>query len=592
MSHADGSPPRGLSFLAGLWRGAIVQRIQNGRLRDLDWPYGLQAVVITSAAVYVLGVALVIFSSAFRAGSELIVPSTLTASVPSRLVWLLIFMIMFSLALFEAAALHGPWWLQTLGLLITGLVMGFWGVLGGTSQGTSIGRWFAGALVLGMVTFGLLRGRRAYAWWEFPVIMGLIGSAVAIGLIGIGTTARRLGFEFAPAILQQTATIVGYVAIPAALAAGAAVAEITVATTLVATRQAQRLAHRSWPYVILAVVVAARLAQGGWELGHFDRVRQGWLAVIPALVIAAVLFGWIRLLMRAARPAGRVAVSDLPDELGRIGLPVGAALVGAYLPLLVVLLLVQIVATLDPADIINQRYLDPTPLVDRGTDVVRLLLAAVLLTVSVRLARRGRPTVAVLLGSTGVMVAVLAMRTLTGNQWAVRFDPDVLNLIATVTVLLSIAGSLVRRRLTGRRAITFAGVLILSALFSNRDFVSDPIGAVLGFSGAALVLFGLTWDFVAGAHWANRESRHFARPTRVLLILANTVLTVTMLAYLALVRDPNSATNLDQFAELGDRILGTALLAVAFVSVLSTLSDPDPATPISDTAPVGTVSHV
>jgi len=575
MSHTDAAPRRGLTFLAGLWRGAIVQRVQNGRLRDLDWPYGLKSVVITSAAVYVLGVLLVIFSSALRAGSELVVPSTLTASVPSGLVWLLIFMIMFALALFQAAALHGPWWLQTLGLLMTVLVMGFWGVLGGASQGTTVGRWFAAALVLGMVAFGLLRGRRTYAWWEFPVIMALIGSAVAIGLIAIGGTARRLGFEFAPAILQQTATILAYVAIPAALAAGAAVAEITVATALVATRQAHRLAHRSWPYVILAVVVAARLAQGGWQLAHFDPVRQGWLAVLPALVIAAVFFGWTRLLMRTTRPGGRVSVSDLPDELGRIGLPVGAALVGAYLPLLVVLLLVQIVATLDPAGIINQRYTDPTPLVDRGTDVVRLALAAVLLAVSVRLAGRGRLTVALLLGSTGVMVAVLAMRTLTGNQWAVRFDPDVLNLIATLAVLIGVAGSLIRRRLTGRRAITFAGVLILSALFSNRDFVSDPIGAVLGFSGAALVLFGLTWDFVAGADWANRESRRFARPTRVLLILANTVLTVTMLAYLALVRDPNSAINLDQFAELGDRILGTALLAVAFVCVLSTASEPE-----------------
>ena len=70
--------------------------------------------------------------------------------------------------------------------------------------------------------------------------------------------------------------------------------------------------------------------------------------------------------------------------------------------------------------------------------------------------------------------------------------------------------------MTAQRALAFAGMLILSALFSYRDFISDPLGAVLGFSGAALVLFGLTWDLFTGSGWANRESRRFPRHTRVL----------------------------------------------------------------------------
>lgn len=577
MSLDHAPPRRARAFAASLWRGTVVQRVHDGRLRDLDWPYGLKAVVITGSAVYGLGVLLVIFSATARAASPLVVPATLTASIPSGLVWLLIFMIIFALALFESAALHGPWWLKTLGLLITGLVMGFWGVIGGTAGGLSILRLFVVALVVAAVVFGVVRGRRAYAWWEFPTILGLIGTAVTVGLVGLGGNARRLGFEFAPVLLQQTVTVLGFVAIPAALAAGAAVAEITVAATLVATRQAQRLTHRAWPYAILAVVVGARLVQGGWEVWHFDPVRQGWLAVVPALAVAGLLLGWVLLLMRLARPPARVAISELPGAVGRIGLPVGAALVGVYLPVLVFVLIVQIVASVDPAGAAGQRFLDPVPLIDRATDVVRLLLALLLATLSVRLARRGRQSIALLSGSTAIMLVVLGMRTLTGNRWAVRFDPDLLNLIATVAVLAGIGWYLARRRLTRHRAITFAGMLILSELFSNRDFVSDPIGALLGYSGAALVLFGLTWDFLAGSEWGNGASRRFGRPTRVLLILANTVLTVTMLAYAALVRDPAAATNLDSFAELGDLVLGTALLAAAFVSLLATVSEaPDP----------------
>ena len=128
-----------------------------------------------------------------------------------------------------------------------------------------------------------------------------------------------------------------------------------------------------------------------------------------------------------------------------------------------------------------------------------------------------------------------------------------------------------RRSLTRARAVALGGLLILSALFSYRDFVSDPVGALLGYSGVALVLFGLTWDFLTGSDWANGESRRFPRPVRVLLAVTYTLLTVTILAYSSLVRAANEYADLDDFAELGDLVLGTALLAAAFTAVLRTV---------------------
>jgi hypothetical protein len=121
--------------------------------------------------------------------------------------------------------------------------------------------------------------------------------------------------------------------------------------------------------------------------------------------------------------------------------------------------------------------------------------------------------------------------------------------------------------MTAQRALAFAGLLILSALFSYRDFISDPLGAVLGFSGAALVLFGLTWDLFTGSSWANGHSRRFPRPTRVMLVLTNYVLSMTVLAYAALVRDGSTTIYFDPFAQLGDLILGTGLIAAAAVAI-------------------------
>ena len=138
-----------------------------------------------------------------------------------------------------------------------------------------------------------------------------------------------------------------------------------------------------------------------------------------------------------------------------------------------------------------------------------------------------------------------------GPQARAGVDPDLLNLTATAVVVVGGVVQLARGRLTRARALALAGGLTICALFSGRDFISDPVGTVIGFSGAALVLFGLVWDLFTGSGWANGESRRFARPTRVLLVLANSVTTMSVLAFAALVRDGSTTIYLDPYAEFG-----------------------------------------
>ena len=53
-----------------------------------------------------------------------------------------------------------------------------------------------------------------------------------------------------------------------------------------------------------------------------------------------------------------------------------------------------------------------------------------------------------------------------------------------------------------------------------------------------------------------------------MLVLTNYVLTMTVLAYAALIRDGSTTIYLEPFAELGNLIFGTGLIAAAVVAVL------------------------
>jgi uncharacterized membrane protein YphA (DoxX/SURF4 family) len=258
------------------------------------------------------------------------------------------------------------------------------------------------------------------------------------------------------------------------------------------------------------------------------------------------------------------------------------------LPLQLAVGVVPLLAVLAPAGLLGSDV-DVAALVARLVDPIRAVVGLAVLGLALRAARRGRATRALVLGTVGVMLVMLARTLVQGPQARAGVDPDVLNLTATAVVVVGGLVQLIRGRLTRPRALGLAGALTICALFSGRDFISDPVGTVIGFSGAALVLFGLVWDLFTGSGWANGESRRFARPTRVLLVLANSVTTMSVLAFAALVRDGSTTIYLDPYAEFGDLVFGTALLAAGVVAVLAPASGElggPPAGPPGQPAPV------
>jgi hypothetical protein len=557
---------RFVRFATGLYRQTLVEPIEQGRLRDLQWPYGLRSIVLAGYVVFVIAGLMVIFSGLIREHSTLIVFGT-GLGLPEQMVWPLVLLLSFGVASLMAAAQHGPWWLKVLGLLFALMVMGTWSLRSPSLAGWAGWPVIAAGLMAAMLVLVIIRWRRSFAWWEFAVMWALVGLGMTIG-VAETREAKIYGSDLNPLNLQQTAAVLGYLALPAATFAGASVAEVTVRATVAATQNAQRFAKQGWPYLILIVVVCVRLIQCVWLIAERDPVVEGLTALLwaSALVAAFAVVGLIMLRLSRRQQAAPV-VSELGDELGRVGFTIAAALIAVTLPVQVFLSVLQLLASLEPGGAAARLSFDITPLVTRVVDPSRVLVGVVLIILAVRAARRGRSGRALVLGCIGVMLVALARQLLFGDRTPAPINPDALNLVASAVVVVALAILLVRRSLTPQRALAFSGMLILSALFSYRDFISDPLGALLGFSGAALVLFGLTWDLFTGSGWANGESRRFSRPTRVLLVLTNYVLSMTVLAYAALIRDGSTTIYFDPFAQLGDLIFGTGLLAAAAVAV-------------------------
>ena len=553
-------------FASGLYRQTLVQPIEQGRLRDLEWPYGLRSIVLAGYIVFVIAGLMVVFSGLIREHSTLIVSGS-SLGLPEQMVWPLVLLLSFGVASLMAAAQHGPWWLKVLGLLFTLMVMGTWSLRSPSLVGWAGWPVIAAGLMVAMLLLVIIRWRRGFAWWEFAIMWALVGLGMTIG-VAETREAKVYGSDLNPLNLQQTAAVLGYLALPAATFAGASVAEVTVRATVAATQNAQRFAKQGWPYLILIVVLCVRLIQCVWLIAERDPVVEGLTALLwaSALVAAFAVVGLIMLRLSRRQQATPV-VSELGDELGRVGFTIAAALIAVTLPVQVFLSVLQVLASLEPGGAASQLSFDITPLLTRVVDPSRVLVGVVLIILAVRAARRGRSGRALVLGCIGVMLVALARQLVFGDRTPAPINPDALNLVASAVVVVAVVILLVRRSLTPQRALALSGMLILSALFSYRDFISDPLGAVLGFSGAALVLFGLTWDLFTGSGWANAESRRFSRPTRVLLVLTNYVLTMTVLAYAALIRDGSTTIYFDPFAHLGDLIFGTGLLAAAAVAV-------------------------
>ncbi len=550
----------------------------DGRLRARGWPLGLRPVVIIAVVGYALAVLGIVFSGWLRESLELSVTvGSETLSFPRPVLWIIMFLVVLSMALLQTAALHLPWWLASAITALTALVLLFAGSFD-TASVWSPGRVATIVVSAGVIVLTVIRRRHRFAWWEFAVILAGIGVAFAVATGRAAAEGAPSGVDLGPMSLSLIMSTLGQLAVPAAIAAGAAVAELSTTTALWSVG----VVRRRLPAVAIVIGLAIVVVWRAWALA-VEFTTEGRFDIIPVLssVLLVVVIGLLWYLVARVRGGRRIVPGAvaLADRTKSAAVPIAAGLAIALAPLVVTLLATQILFAYGaPLDSVAGAQ-GAVGLLTTSTaiGIVRLLVGATLLVLSIVLARRGAHTIPELVGGIGVVTTSVAIAGLLGlGDWL--WTSGALTAVATVGSFALIGWFAIRRELTPARVTGLTVALLLAAFFEERDFVSDPLGAALGFTGVAFVLFGFVWSFLTGGASANTNSRRFPRPSRVLLFVANSVFGVTVLAFTALARNPDASINLGVFAGIGDQLFGTALLVGALLSVLaSVLADRVPA---------------
>ncbi|MDH6182335.1 hypothetical protein M2152_002517 [Microbacteriaceae bacterium SG_E_30_P1] len=545
-------------------RHVIVEPVREGRLRDVGWPRGLRPIVFVALVGYAVAVALVLGSSLIRAGSDLFLQSGDATPLPRSVMWVTMSLTALALALGRAGALHARAWARWLVTAFTVLVL----LLASVPDLAAIpvGRIVAVAASIAIVVLVAVRGRRAFAWWEFVVISGVVFGSIVTSIAVISAASRPLGFDFVPIMVSLVLITIGQLAIPAAIASGAAVAELAVSSAVWAAGVTRDRLGRTAVIVLLVAIVIWRIVDLAPTARNLitDPAFEA-VTLVGALVFLVVLAAvWVLI----ARLRGRA--SEETTTSGMITLLAGVSLlVAAFLTLTIPASFVQL-AGLVVRSFGAGSWVEPfigvasalsvNPLVIGGT---RFAAGVALIVIAIVIARRGRAVLPELLVSLGLANAAAGVCGMLGI--ALVWSADSLASVATLGALGLLVWMLVARRVTTPGLAAIAAALLIAALFTHRDVLADPLAALIGSTATAAVLLGFVWALLTGTGVANETSAAYPRPARVMLVLGNALFGATVLAYTSLARDPDSTVNLARFAEYGAQGFGDALIAASLL---------------------------
>jgi hypothetical protein len=577
--------------LVRFWRGLISEPIERGRLRDTGWPRGLAPVVVIGVFAFCLAVLLILAAPLVRDLAPLSVSVGATVlSLPRAVLSTIVWLVILSLALMQTAALHTRRRTTIVLTTVGSLALLFIGSLdvGVDGEGgfeVTAGKIASVLAVLGIIVLIVVRRRGQFAWWEFPLVLGIVGLASVIALGRSAAESAPFGIDFAPNALALVMVSIGLLAVPAALAAGVAVAEFAVnaATSSVAALERPRARDRegaplrSVPIVLVVaftVVVLWRITEAviGATIGVGSVVDPADLPLSIAIVAVIAGLWWV---IARVRRAGVTTIDDVMLRLDDVGLPVAAALTATLAPVVVLLLSAQVLLAWGVGDaVIGGLFAVAESLRSSDTQsAVRFLVSIGLLIVAVITARRGGRGVPELLAAIAVITLASLLPTVAAQPPRWSYEAIAVTIaVGTLVLTIVLAG---RQRLDARRLALLTIALLLSAAAAWRDLLADPLSALIGASGIALVLFGFVWGFVTDADVTHRGSEAYPVPARVMLFLANAVFGVTVLAFGTLARDLAAAIDLDAFAQFGDELLGTALILVAVMAVWTGASQRD-----------------
>src|SRR5690606_6808781 len=119
----------------------LLEPYREGHLKRDNWPRGVSAITIVAVTGWIVAVALILFSGALREALPLYVSAGgASFSFPGPLLWVFFVLLVLSVSLVQAAAIHVTWWLCTLTTSLTVLIVLFLGITDVNIETVSTGR--------------------------------------------------------------------------------------------------------------------------------------------------------------------------------------------------------------------------------------------------------------------------------------------------------------------------------------------------------------------------------------------------------------------------------------------------------------------
>jgi hypothetical protein len=137
-------------------------------------------------------------------------------------------------------------------------------------------------------------------------------------------------------------------------------------------------------------------------------------------------------------------------------------------------------------------------------------------------------------------------------------------------VLLVFAGLalfwLVRRQLSGPRALRLLALALLMAVLNQTAFLDNPFSPLFGFAGVFFLVFGILWSVLtAGGQFANTSSPGFPRASRLLLYIGYVLLSVSAAHWYLVSHNIDLQIVQSNFNFAGFRTFGLPLAYLALV---------------------------
>jgi hypothetical protein len=541
-----------LSF--GAVRNFVWADLREGMIDLRGLSRTTRALVWTGFTVLGAMLLAVLFNDAWRASSELVPMNASIGTVGrgSMLPTALVPATLFALALAWSFALTGALHARRsirLGVLAVFLLS----AAGWVNSDTALAGWMIGAgeardLVPMFVGWALLAAVPAFFWLrrraearpaaEFLVLFATVCAVLLLMQARQMESLRSMGMPVLMAMLEMNvATLRGFV-LPLLLIIGVDIAVFTHQASGWAANIATDGLPRGFPQALLAGALVWRLGQVAAELAarleagtlRAEMVQYGGALGIPLLALAT---WWLVSRIRPAAGAeeGEATAEGVVEEAEKYAVPLVLAFVGVQLVGDVLILFAQALPITPLTAVLQSIAVGLAGLLNHFlTTPWHLALNVVALALAVRMARRGRRSLALYLGIFGAMhlwfEATNPGRPLAVLGWR-GSEPE--DFWWTAILAGTAAVWAARRTLTRERAVALLGLVCMTWLLRQTDILDDPYSPLFfGYSGIGFLAFGILWDVLTAGSWANEGTEGLPRVSRVLMYVGYVLLTVAV----------------------------------------------------------------